>query len=121
MRNDVKRVQVFTARPVAIGVAIGVLVAAAAGLLIGVMTQRRPGVWMLAWIVMSTPTFLVGHFFEIRLSREDDLVLKLLLLSTSAAAYALGGIVATLNHLDDDADPLLDRVTPPPGERGSAS
>lgn len=157
VRNDVKRVQVFTARPVAIGVAVGVLVATAAGLLIGVSwglalltglpagalalavsigvrdgrfdcmgprtTQRWRGVWMLAWIVMSTPAFLVGSFFEVRLNRDDDLVLKLLLLFTGLAAYALGGIMTMLNHLDGDdtADLRRHRVTPPYGERGSTS
>ena len=150
MRNDVKRVQVFTARSVAIGVAVGVLVATAAGLLIGVSwglailtglpagalalansgcdgrfdfwsNKRRLGVWMLAWIVMSAPAFMVGNFFEIELNREDDLVLKVLFLTTGLAAYVLGGIMATLHHLDGDAaaDPRLHRVTPSPGgERG---
>lgn len=85
--------------------------------------QRRIGVWMLAWVVMSTPAFLVGNFFEVRLDRDDDLVLKLLLLTTGFAAYLLGGIMATLYHLDrdDPADPRLHRVTPPPGERRDAS
>ncbi len=140
-----------------IGVVVGVLVATAAGLLIGVSwglailtglpagalalafsigmrdgrfdrlgaktTATRPGVWMLTWLIMSTPAFLVGAFFETRLNREDDLVLKVLLLATASAAYALGGIMATLNHLDGDdaADPRRHRVTPPAGERGSAS
>lgn len=64
----------------------------------------------------------VGDFFEVELSRGDDLVFKRLLLSNGMAAYALGGIMATLNHLDDDTvDPRLHRVTPRPGERGSAS
>lgn len=147
-----KRVLVFTARSVVTGVAVGVLVTTAVGLLIGVswglailtglsagalafaisigmrdgrfdcMGRRTMGVWMLAWTVMSTPAFLVGNFFEVRLNREDDLVLKLLFLSTGMAAYALGGIIATLNHLyDDTADPRLHRVTLPPGERGDAS
>lgn len=86
-------------------------------------TQRWLGVWVLAWIVMSTPTFLLGNFFEVRLNREDDLVLKLLLLGTGMAAYALGWIMATLNHLygDDTADPRLHRVTPPPTEGRDAS
>ena len=86
-------------------------------------TQRRLGIWVLAWTVMSAPGFLVGNFFEVELNREDDLVLKLLLLSTGMAAYAFGGIMGTLNHLDGDdrTDPRLHRVTPPPGERRSAS
>ena len=86
-------------------------------------TRRRFGVWMLAWLVVSTPSFLVGDFFETRLNRDDELVLKVLLLTTGMAAYVLGGIVATLNHLDRDdaADPRLNRVTPPAGERGDAS
>ena len=86
-------------------------------------TRRRRGVWVLAWIVMSVPAFLVGDFFEIRLNRDDDLVLKVLLLSTGLAAYALGGIMATLDHLEgnDTADPRLHRVTPPPSERADAS
>ena len=86
-------------------------------------TQRWFGVWLLAWTVMFAPASMVGDFFEVELNRGDDLVLKLLLLSTGMAAYAFGGIMATLNHLDGDdtADPRLHRVTPPPSERGSAS
>lgn len=86
-------------------------------------TRRRLGIWMLAWTVMSTPAFLVGNFFEIRLNRDDDLVLSVLLLSTGLAAYTLGGIMATLDHLEgnDTADPRLHRVTSPPSERADTS
>ena len=86
-------------------------------------TPRRRGVWKIAWIVMSTPSCLMGNFFEVRLNRDDDFVLKLFLLFTGLAAYTLGGVIATLNHLDGDAgmDPRLYRVPPPPDERGGAS
>ena len=143
----------FTARPVAIGGAVGVLVATAFGLLVGVswglailaglpagalafavsigmrdsrfdvMMQRRLDVWTLAWTVVSAPAFLVWGFVAVRLDRDDEFVLGFLFLTTGLAAYVLGGIVATLTHLDgdDDADPRPHRVPPPPGERGGAS
>ena len=83
--------------------------------------QRRPGVWMLVYFVIFTPALLVSNFFQSPLNRDDDLALKMLLLTTGLAAYAFGWIMATMNHFDDDAakpDPRLRRVTPSPSERG---
>ena len=82
-------------------------------------TRRRPGVWVLAWIVIATPWFLVDNFIEPGLSRTDEFALTLLFGLTGFAAYALGAITATLDHLDGDdaADPRLHRLTMPPGER----
>ena len=82
--------------------------------------QRRPGVWMLAYVVMVGPMFFVDNAIGNELtSRADELALSLLFGLTVPTAYALGGIMATLERLDgDDAavDPRLHRVTPSPGE-----
>ena len=86
--------------------------------------QRRLGVWMLAYLVIVAPMFFVDDAIGIGLlRREDELALGFLFGFTGFAAYAFGGIMGTLNHLDGDdgADPRLHRVTPPPDERGSAS
>ena len=85
--------------------------------------QRRPGVWLLAWLVMSSPAFLVGIVIETELSPVNEFALKVLMLATGMAAYALGGVMATLDHLDgdDEIDPRLHRVTPPPDENRDAS
>ena len=148
--------KVFTARSTGIGVATGVLVAAALGQLAGAAwglavmnglavgalalalstvvrdgrfgmmdNSRRPGVWLLAWAVMSTPMFFVDNVIEIELKRADAAALHLLFGLTGFAAYSLGGIMATLNHFDSGrnatADPRLHRVTPPPGEPRAGS
>ena len=56
---------------------------------------------------------------ELQLSRADEAALTLLFGLTGFAAYTLGAITATLDHLDGDdaADPRLHQVTPRPGER----
>ena len=83
--------------------------------------QRRPGVGLLAWLVMLSPTF--GIVIETELSPVNEFAFKVLILATGMAAYALGGVMATLNHLDgdDEIDPRLHRVTPPPDENRDAS
>ena len=85
--------------------------------------QRRPGVWLLAWLVMSLPASLVGIVIETELSPVNEFTFKVLMLATGMAVYALGGVMATLNHLDgdDEIDPRLHRVTPPPDENRDAS
>ena len=78
--------------------------------------RRWRGVWVLAWIVLSVPAFMVGSFLDVDLNPDNGLALSALLLATGLATYSLGGIVATLNHLDgeDEPDPRLHRVTPGP-------
>ena len=144
---------VFTARSTGIGIATGVLVTAVFGQFVGASWglailaglpagalalagsislrngkfdlgaghQRRPGVWLLAWLVMLSPTF--GIVIETELSPVNEFAFKVLILATGMAAYALGGVMATLNHLDgdDEIDPRLHRVTPPPDENRDAS
>ena len=86
-------------------------------------TERRIGLWILAWIVIFAPASLVENFVLPNPdSPDNELALKVLLLTSGLAAYALGGIMATLSHLDGDApaEPRLHRVTPPPGERKDA-
>ena len=83
-------------------------------------TRRRRGLWVFAWIVIATPWFLVDDVIELQLSRVDEAALTLLFGLTGFAAYALGAITATLDHLDGDeasADPRLHRVTPSPEAR----
>ena len=85
--------------------------------------RRRPGVWALAWIVMMGPMFFVdiATGIEFQKLHQASFAVKSLFGLTGFAAYALGGIMATLNQLDgDDTDPRLHRVTPPPGEQRSA-
>ena len=147
------RVAVFTARSTGIGIATGVLVTAVFGQFVGASWglailaglpagalalagsiivrngnfdlgagyQRRPGVWLLAWLVMLSPTF--GIVIETELSPVNEFAFKVLILATGMAAYALGGVMATLDHLDgdDEIDPRLHRVTPPPDENRDAS
>lgn len=81
-------------------------------------TRRRAGLWLLAWVVMAGPGFLVRSVVD--LDGASAAALQLLVLSTGFAAYAFGGIMATLEHLDrEDAaeDPRLHVVTPSPRER----
>ena len=132
------RVAVVSVRSVAIGVAAWMSVTAFLGLVVAVpwglaaltgfaagafalalpitlrdvsAIRRRRGVWLLAYSIMLVPTRPVG------------LSLALLLGLTGLAAYTLGGIMATLNHLEDDEleDPRLHSVTPARGDEHSAS
>ena len=87
--------------------------------------RRRLGVRALVGIVVLTPMFFVDDVIELQLSQADEAALGLLIGLTGLAAFALGAIVATLDHLDgDDAvdpDPRLYRVTPPPGDESHAA
>ena len=82
-------------------------------------SQRRLGVWVLAWVAMSSPMFFVRSAIGNELSNPPDgLALSLLFGFTGFASYAFGGIMATLEHLDGDdaADPRLHRMTRPSGD-----
>lgn len=83
--------------------------------------RRRRGVWLLAYSIMLVPMFFIDE--AIVLTRPVGLSLALLLGLTGLAAYTLGGIMATLNHLEDDEleDPRLHSVTPARGDEHSAS
>ena len=66
-------------------------------------TQRRFGVWMLAWVAIGLPMFLVDDVIGKELpSRADELALNLLVGFTGFSAYVLGGIMATLERLDSE-------------------
>ena len=155
------KVAVFTLRSVGVGIAAGVLVAVAIGLLPGtswglaavnglsagvlVLTvyvgmiddrvdwnsgTRRPGrrgTYTLAYCVIFTPGLFVEYFIGFEFVRGGPPVLKgmefgslnlyalkMLFLTTGAAAYALGSITAKLVHLygDESLDPHPLRVTP---------
>ena len=63
--------------------------------------RGRPGVRMLASTVMLLPALMIGSVMDTELARAEGLALGLLFLLTGFAAHALGGILATLEHLDD--------------------
>lgn len=65
--------------------------------------RRRPGVRTLAYVVMMVPAFLAGNVMEVELARAEGFALGLLFLLTGFASYALGGILATLEQIDDAA------------------
>lgn len=68
----------------------------------GVMNvRRRPGLRTLAYAVIMLPAFMAGDVMDVELARADGLALGLLFLLTGFAAHALGGILATLEQLDD--------------------
>ena len=68
----------------------------------GVMNvRRRPGLRTFAYAVMLLPAFMAGSVMEIELARAEGLALAMLFLLTAFAAYALGGILSTLEHLED--------------------
>ena len=82
------------------------------------VTRRRAGLWLLIWVVMAGPGFLVGSVVD--LDRISAMALQVLVLSTGFAAYAFGGIMATLEHRDGEGsaeDPRLHVLTPSPRER----
>ena len=126
--------QVLTRKSVGTGIAIGVLVAAAVGQLLGapwmlaglnglaagalalatsivvgdgrfgVMNiRRRPGLRGFAYAVIMLPAFLAGNVMNVQLAQAEGLALGLLFLLTGFAAHALGGILSTLEDLDDAA------------------
>ena len=81
------------------------------------VTRRHLGIRLLAHGVLLLPMFFIDEV--IALSRPVGLALALLLGLTGTAAYILGGIMATLNHLEGDDvedDPRLHRVTPSRGD-----
>ena len=70
----------------------------------GVMNiRRRPGLRTIAYGVIMLPAFLAGNLMDIELARAEGFALALLFLFTAFAAYALGGILSTLEDLDDAA------------------
>lgn len=80
--------------------------------------QRRIGVWLLAWLSMSSAMFFARSVIGDGLSSPADrLALSLLFGFTGFTSYVFGGIMATLEHLDSDdaADPRLHRMPPPSG------
>jgi hypothetical protein len=68
-------------------------------------TRRRPGVRVLAFAVMMGPMLLVdvaiGIEFQ-KLRPESFAAVKLLFGLAGFAAYALGGIMAALNQIDEE-------------------
>lgn len=85
-------------------------------------TRRHLRIWLLAYGVISLPMFFIDDV--VALSRPVGLALALLFGLTGLAAYALGAIMATLNHLGSDDigdDPRLHRVTPSRGNERSSS
>ena len=75
---------------------------------------------MLFASVVVAPMIFVENVIGNELSKANGASLSLLFMLTAFAAYNLGGVLATLDHLDgddssdDSADPRLHRVTPPP-------
>ena len=70
----------------------------------GVMNvRRRPGLRTLAYAVVFLPAFMAGSVMDVEIARAEGLALAMLFLFTGFAAYALGGILSTLEHLDDAA------------------
>ena len=63
--------------------------------------RRRPGVRTLAYFVMFLPAFLADNVIEVELARAEGLALSMLLLLTGFASYVFGGVLATLDHIDD--------------------
>ena len=68
----------------------------------GIMSvRRRPGIHTLAHSVMYLPAFLATNVIEVELSRAEELALSMLLLLTAFASYVFGGVLATLDYIDD--------------------
>ena len=67
-------------------------------------TRRRPGVRVLAFTVMMGPMLLmdVAIGIEFQKLHPEGSALKLLFGLAGFAAYALGGIMATLNQIDEE-------------------
>ena len=88
------------------GLAAGALALAlstmvADGRFAGMDVRRRFGVRALAYAVVMLPAFTAGGLMEVELARGEGFALGLLFLLAGFAAYSLGGILATLEHLDD--------------------
>ena len=70
----------------------------------GVMNvRRRPGLRAFAYAVIMLPAFMAGNVIDVELARAEGLALGVLFLLTGFAAHALGGILSTLEDLDDAA------------------
>ena len=70
----------------------------------GVMNiRRRPGLRTFAYVVIMLPAFLAGDVMDVELARAEGFALGMLFLLTGFAAHALGGILSTLEDLDDAA------------------
>lgn len=86
-------------------------------------SRRYPGllVSLLASLLIMAPGALVDRAFaDGALGTGDERALELLFFLTGFATFVLGGVTATLNHLEKDedgADPRWRRVTPPPADR----
>ena len=63
--------------------------------------RRRPGVRLLASVVMILPAFLAGGVIGVELARADGFALSTLLLLTAFASHVLGGVLATPDYIDD--------------------
>ncbi|MXZ70754.1 MAG: hypothetical protein F4Z04_04490 [Acidobacteria bacterium] len=144
------RFRVFTARSVAVGVAAGALIAAWIGwgrgadmvlaalnglaggvLALAVFTYmqdgrfelqpwRRLGVRALLAAIIVSPMIYLDDVMGNELPQATGSSLSMLFMLTGLAAYFLGGILTTLDHLDGDdgrnpsEGPRLHRVPPPP-------
>ena len=86
------------------------------------VTRRSPGLLLslLASLLIMAPGALMDRVFpEGALGSGDERALEVLFFLTGFASFVLGGVTATLAHLEKDgaeADPRLYRVTPPPAE-----
>ncbi len=90
------------------GLAAGAL-ALAASIVVGdgrfsvMNVRRRPGLRTFAYVVILLPAFLAGNVMNVELARAEGFALGMLFLLTGFAAHALGGILSTLEDLDDAA------------------
>ena len=84
-------------------------------------TRRSPGLLLslLASLLIMAPGAVLGDVLDDATGPGDSRALQLLFFLTGFALFVLGGVTATLDHLEKDgaeADPRLYRVTPPPAE-----
>lgn len=90
------------------GLAAGAL-ALAASIVVGdgrfsvMSVRRRPGLRTFAYVVILLPAFMAGNVMSVELARAEGFALGMLFLLTGFAALALGGILSTLEDLDDVA------------------
>lgn len=86
-------------------------------------SRRYPGflVLLLVSLLIIAPSALVDRAFaDDALGAGDERALELLFFLTGFATFVLGGVTATLEHLEKDeheADPGWRRATPPPADR----
>ena len=84
-------------------------------------TRRSPGLLLslLASLLIMAPGAVLGDVLDDATGPGDSRALQLLFFLTGFASFVLGGVTATLDHLEKDGaetDPRLYRVTPPPAE-----